>query len=56
MQSIRSRCEQTFCLRVENKRSCSIMHQPHLIVTLFSGPKFDCMSQVDTDFVAEALK
>ena len=49
-------CEQIFYLRVENKKSCIIMCQAHLIVTLFSKPKFDCASEADTDFFIESLQ
>ena len=35
---------------------CSIMCRPHLIVALFSEPKFDCASQADNDFIVESLK
>ena len=48
--------EQVFSLRIENKTSCMLLGQAHLILTLLSETKFECTSQSDSDFLILALQ
>ena len=48
--------EPVFCLQVENKASCMLMCQAHLILTLLSETRYKCTSQNDTDFCVISLQ
>ena len=47
---------QVYCLRVEEKTSCTIMCQSHLLLTLFSETKYECTLQSNTDFLLQLYK
>ena len=48
--------EKVFSLRVENKTSCMLLCQVHLILTLLPKTKLECTSQSDSDFLNLALQ
>ena len=48
--------EQVFSLRVQNKTSCTLLCQGHLIITLLSDTKCECTSQSKSDFLVLALQ
>ena len=48
--------EQVFSLPVQNKTSCMLLCQAHLILTLLSETKYECTSQSESNFLVLALQ
>ena len=48
--------EQVFSLQVQNKASCMLLCQAHLILTSVSETKYECTSQSESDFLVLALQ
>ena len=48
--------EQDFSLQVENKTSCMLLCQAHLILTLLSETEYECTSQSDRNFLILSLQ
>ena len=58
LETISSSCftpEQFFSLHVENKTSCMIMCQAHLIMTLLLETNYECASESDNDLVKKVF-
>ena len=58
LETISSSCvtpEQFFSLHVENKTSCMIMCQAHLIMTLLLETNYECASENDNDLMKKVF-